>query len=84
MNERGPRHALTVNKTVKETGMLDETKLIVGTIGRFNIVGLLKVAPLGLRMGSKGKIGPADLFLKPIPKVDEVRQIFDALEVPTK
>jgi succinate dehydrogenase / fumarate reductase iron-sulfur subunit len=80
MNERGPRHALIVNKTVKQTGMLAETEVIQGTVGRFNIRGLLKVAPLGLRMASKGKLPPP--FVKPIPKVDEVRTIFESLEVP--
>ncbi len=82
MNERGPRHAISVNKTIRQTGMLAETEVIQGTIGRFNIKGLLKVAPLGLRMASKGKLPPP--FLKPIPKVDEVRTIFDALEVPVR
>lgn len=80
INERGPRHALTVNKTIRQTGMLAETEVIQGTVGRFNIRGLLKVAPLGLRMASKGKLPP--MFLKPIPKVDEVRTIFESLEVP--
>jgi len=51
--------------------MLAETEVIAGTVGRFNIKGLMKVAPLGLRMASKGKLPP--VFLKPIPKVDEVR-----------
>jgi succinate dehydrogenase / fumarate reductase iron-sulfur subunit len=80
MNERGPRHALVVSKTIKQTGMLAETEVIQGTIGRFNVRGLLKVAPLGLRMAAKGKMPPP--FVKPIPKVDEVRTIFEALEVP--
>ncbi|MFN2449167.1 MAG: succinate dehydrogenase/fumarate reductase iron-sulfur subunit [Candidatus Baltobacteraceae bacterium] len=80
MNERGPRHALVVNRGIKKTGMLVESELIIGTIGRFNIRGLLSVAPLGLRMLSRGKMPPP--FLKPIPKVDEVRTIYDTLEVP--
>lgn len=80
MNERGPRHALVVSKTIRQTGMLAETEVIQGTIGRFNVRGLLKVAPLGLRMAAKGKMPPP--FVKPIPKVDEVRTIFEALEVP--
>ncbi len=80
MNERGPRHALVVSKTIKQTGMLAETEVIQGTVGRFNIVGLLKVAPLGLRMAAKGKLPPP--FVKPIPKIDEVRTIFESLEVP--
>jgi succinate dehydrogenase / fumarate reductase iron-sulfur subunit len=84
MNERGPRHALIVSKSIKQTGMLNETELIIGTIGRFNIKGLIKVtflgAALGARMMLKGKNPPP--FIKPIPKVDEVRTIFDSLEVP--
>jgi hypothetical protein len=60
--------------------MLAETEVIQGTIGRFNVRGLLRVAPLGARMALHGKMPP--LFLKPIPKVDEVRTIFESLEVP--
>jgi succinate dehydrogenase / fumarate reductase iron-sulfur subunit len=84
MDERGPRHALVVSKWIKKIGMLHETELILGTIGRFNVRGLLKVtffgARLGLRMAYKGKMPPP--IIHPIPKVDEVRTIFDALEVP--
>jgi len=80
-NHPGPRHALVVNKTIKKTGMLAATEVMQGTVSRFNIRGLLKIAPLGLRMAAKGKMPPP--FLKPIPKVDEVRTIFDSLEVPT-
>jgi succinate dehydrogenase / fumarate reductase iron-sulfur subunit len=76
----GPRHALVVAKTIKATGMLHETEVIQGTVGRFNIRGLIKVAPLGLRMAAKGKIPP--MFLKPVPKVNEIRTVFEALEVP--
>ena len=81
MDKPGPRHALVVNKTIRQTGMLAETEVIQGTVGRFNIRGLIKIAPLGLRMAAKGKMPP--LFLRPIPKVDEVRTIYESLEVPT-
>ena len=85
LNERGPRHALIVARSIKRSGMLEETELIVGTIGRFNITGLMKVtflgAALGARMLLKGK-NPPPFPMKPIPKVDEVRTIFEALEVP--
>ena len=80
LNERGPRHAFIVNRWVKKTGMLNETELVLGTVGKFNIIGLAKVMPQGLRMAWKGKAPPP--FIKPIPKVDEVRTIFEALEVP--
>jgi|SRR5579872_150936 len=79
-NSRGARHALVVAQTIKKTGMLAETEVIQGTVGRFNIKGLLKVAPLGIRMALKGKLPPP--FLKPVPQVDEIRQIFDTMEAP--
>ncbi len=77
----GPRHALVIAKTIKHTGMLHETEVIQGTVGRFNIVGLIKVAPFGLRLAMAGKIPP--MFLKPVPKVNEIAMIFDTLEAPT-
>jgi succinate dehydrogenase / fumarate reductase iron-sulfur subunit len=76
----GPRHALVVAKTIKKTGMLHETEVIQGTVGRFNIRGLIKVAPFGLRLASRGKLPP--MFLKPVPKVDEIKTIFESLEAP--
>ncbi len=76
----GPRHALVVAKTIKQTGMLAENEVIAGTVGRFNIRGLLKVMPLGLRMASRGKIPP--LFMHPVDKVGEIRTIFETLGVP--
>jgi succinate dehydrogenase / fumarate reductase iron-sulfur subunit len=76
----GPRHALVVAKTIKQTGMLAENEVIAGTVGRFNVRGLLKIMPLGLRMASKGKIPP--LFMHPVEKIDEIRTIFDTMGVP--
>jgi succinate dehydrogenase / fumarate reductase, iron-sulfur subunit len=94
LDHRGPRHALVVAKTIKQTGMLAETEVILGTVGRFNVRGLLKVTPLALRMVARGKLTPVEMAVggtapilglpsqKPIPKVDEVRTIFESLEVP--
>jgi len=76
----GPRHALVISKTIKATGMLAENEVIVGTIGRFNIRGLLRVMPLGLRMAAKGKVPP--LIIHPVEKVAEIRTIFETMEVP--
>ena len=76
----GPRHALIVAKTIKRTGMLAENDVIIGTVGRFNFRGMLNIIPLGLRMASKGKVPP--LILHPVDKIDEIRTIFDAMEVP--
>ncbi|HEY1975734.1 MAG TPA: 2Fe-2S iron-sulfur cluster-binding protein [Candidatus Baltobacteraceae bacterium] len=94
LDERGPRHALIVTKTIKQTGMLAETEVVLGTVGRFNVRGMLKVTPQALRMVASGKLTPLEMAegtlapmvgrasLKPIPKVDEVRTIFESLEVP--
>jgi len=82
LDEPGPRHALVVAKTIKKTGMLHETEVIQGTVGRFNIKGLIKVAPFGLRLAMAGKMPP--MFLKPVPKVDEIKLIFDTLEAPVQ
>jgi succinate dehydrogenase / fumarate reductase iron-sulfur subunit len=79
-NGAGPRHALIVGKTIKQTGMLAENDVIVGTVGKFNFRGLLKIMPLGLRMAAKGKVPP--LIMHPVEKVDEIRTIFETLEVP--
>jgi succinate dehydrogenase / fumarate reductase iron-sulfur subunit len=79
-NHPGPRHALVIAKTIKQTGMLHETEVIQGTVGRFNIKGLIKVAPLGIRIALAGKMPP--VFLKPVPKVNEIKLIFDTLEAP--
>jgi succinate dehydrogenase / fumarate reductase, iron-sulfur subunit len=79
-NHPGPRHALVIAKTIKQTGMLHETEVIQGTVGRFNIKGLIKVAPLGIRIALAGKMPP--IFLKPVPKVNEIKMIFDTLEAP--
>jgi succinate dehydrogenase / fumarate reductase iron-sulfur subunit len=94
IDERGPRHALVVTKTIKQTGMLAETEVVIGTVGRFNIRGQIKVLPQALRLLASGKLSPIEMAvggtapmlglasMKPIPKIDEVRTIFDALEVP--
>jgi hypothetical protein len=60
--------------------MLGENEVVAGTVGKFNIRGLIKIMPLGLRMAAKGKIPP--LIMHPIEKVNEVRAIFEAMEVP--
>jgi succinate dehydrogenase / fumarate reductase iron-sulfur subunit len=80
-NNSGARHALTVADTIKKTGYLEETSVIQGTVGRFNLIGLVKVMPLGLRLLVKGKMPPP--FMKPVPRVSEIREIFKAAEVKT-
>lgn len=83
MNERGPIHALVVTRSIKKSGMLNEAELVQGTVlGRFNIKIAIGAARAGFRLVTRGKMPPP--FLKPIPKVDEIKTIFDSLEVPVK
>ena len=82
LHRRSPARATRSSspRRSRQTGMLHETEVIQGTVGRFNIKGLIKVAPFGLRLAMAGKIPP--MFLKPVPKVDEIKTIFDTLEAP--
>jgi hypothetical protein len=73
--------------------MLAETEVILGTVGRFNVRGLLKVTPLAMRMVARGKLTPIEMVvggtapmmglpsIEPIPKINEVKIIFESLEV---
>ncbi len=74
----GARHALVVADTIKKTGFLEESQVIPGTLGYFNLVGLSAVMPLGLRLLLKGKMPP--LLMRPVPRVTEIREIFKAAE----
>ena len=81
MKERGPIHAIIVARSIKKSGMLNEAELVQGTVlGRFNIKIAIGAGRAGFRLAARGKMPPP--FLKPIPKVDEVKTIFESLEVP--
>jgi succinate dehydrogenase / fumarate reductase iron-sulfur subunit len=74
----GARHAMVVADTIKKTGFLEESQVIPGTLGYFNLVKLAPVIPLGLRLLLKGKMPP--LLMRPVPRVTEIREIFKAAE----
>ena len=74
----GARHAMVVADTIKKTGFLEESQVIPGTLGYFNLIGLSSVMPLGLRLLLKGKMPP--LLMRPVPRVTEIREIFKAAE----
>jgi heterodisulfide reductase subunit C len=76
-NNIGARHSQQFTKSVGRTGRLDETRLVLETVGVTNIKGQIQNAPQGLRMLLKGK-----LPLPMVHKVDnpkEVRRIFEAV-----
>ena len=70
--------AMVVADTIKKTGFLEESQVIPGTLGYFNLVKLAPVIPLGLRLLLKGKMPP--LLMRPVPRVTEIREIFKAAE----
>ena len=54
-NTAGSRHTESFAKSVKKNGRLDEMKLAIDSMGRFNVPALLDSAPVGLRAMRKGK-----------------------------
>ncbi len=73
-NNNGARHALSLTKSVKHSGRLNENKIPVESVGYFNLKGLFELLPVGLRMLFKGKIPP--IIHKSIDDVKDVRRIF--------
>ena len=73
---RGAMHHLTFIKSVKDSGILNENKLPIGSIGGiFNIVGMFEITPVGFRMLTHGKM--PSLIHHKIPKIEDVREIFN-------
>jgi len=76
-NTSGSRHTESFAKSVKKNGRLDEMKLAVDSMGKFNIPALLDSAPVGLRAMRKGKF-PWKAHKSSEP--DKVKQIFEKIE----
>ena len=70
----GARHAKAFADSVEKNGRLDELWLTINTFGKFNMIEMLRLFPLGLRAQLAGKRPP--IFLKAIPGVANVRRIF--------
>jgi succinate dehydrogenase / fumarate reductase iron-sulfur subunit len=76
-NNVGARHSRQFTKSVTRTGRLDETRLVLETVGVTNVPGQIRNAPQGMRMLLKGK-----LPLPMVHRVDnpqEVRRIAQAV-----
>ena len=74
----GARHILGFRESVAKRGILNETYLLLRSVGFFNIPGLLALMPGGLRMALRGKTPP--IIPHNIEKVDEVKKIFARFE----
>ena len=69
----GTRHIEAFSDSVVKSGWLNETTLALRSIGWFNIIGLMRMIPLGVRMLLRGKM-PSPIH-RPIPGVKRVRQV---------
>lgn len=72
---RGARHHLAFVDIIRKTGILNENKLPIQSVGGlFNIFGMLEITPVGLRMMTHGKMPP--LIHHNLPDVKEIQEIF--------
>lgn len=76
-DNNGARHSKGFADIIKHSGWLDEVKLPIVSVG-FNPVELISLAPVGIRMQLK-KGAPSPIHA-PIPKVHNVKRIFEKLE----
>ncbi len=76
---RAERHRTTMVSLVKQGGWVDERKFGVEVVGNYfrDLRGLLSLAPLGLRMVTRGKF---PLSFEPSEGTAEVRQLIEAVE----
>ena len=77
-NNNGARHLLSFFKSVGSSGVLDERKIPIESVGIGNVhANLGEILPVGLKMLSHGKA--PSLIHHSVDKVGEVRKIFKKL-----
>ena len=69
----GYRHSVAFEEIVSHTGRLEETQLVVKTVGMFNLPKLLAMAPVGFRALVHRKMPPP--FAPRVPGVNQVRRL---------
>ena len=69
----GYRHSLVFEDIVSHSGRLDETKLVVKTLGMFNLPKLIGLIPVAMNAAFRRKMPP--LLHPAIPGVGQVRRI---------
>ncbi|MGH2344621.1 MAG: hypothetical protein ACRDG4_05310, partial [Chloroflexota bacterium] len=66
-------------KSVGRTGRLDESMLVLQTVGLTNIPGQIRNGPQGLRMLMKGKLPLPMVQQERVDNPKEVRRIYEAV-----
>ena len=74
-DSEGARHARAFFDDIRDLGRLREATLPLRTKG---MVRSLRMVPLAVRMGLKGRTPP--LWVRPIPEIDRVSEIYSRLE----
>jgi succinate dehydrogenase / fumarate reductase iron-sulfur subunit len=78
-NNVGARHSRIFTQSVGRTGRLDESMLVLQTVGLTNIPGQIRNGPQGLRMFLKGKLPLPVVQAERVDNVEEVQRIYDAV-----
>jgi len=78
-NNIGARHSAVFTKSVGRTGRLDESMLVLQTVGITNIAGQIRNGPQGLRMLMKGKLPLPMVQQERVDNPKEVRRIYEAV-----
>lgn len=77
-DNNGSRHSNSFAKSVKHSGRLNETQLLVESLGYFNIPDQIKFGPTGLRALKANKMPP--ILHKKIPSAKKVEHYFEKLD----
>lgn len=77
-NNIGARHSQQFTKSVRRSGRLDETRLVLETVGVTNVTGQIRNGPQGLRMFLKGKL-PLPVVHQKVDNPKEVHRIYEAV-----
>jgi succinate dehydrogenase / fumarate reductase iron-sulfur subunit len=75
----GARHSRVFTKSVGRTGRLDESMLVLQTVGITNIPGQIRNGPQGLRMLMKGKLPLPMVQQERVDNPKEVRKIYETV-----
>ena len=76
-NEKVGRHHASFINSVKQTGWLDERKLVMETEGLTNVAGLMKLLPTAVRAMRRGKMPGRH---EKRPGADQIKRIIEKAE----
>ena len=81
-NTNGARHTQAFSDSVEHSGWLDELRLVPKSVGMTNLPALMGYAPIAIQALTHGKMPP--IIHKKIEKSENVKKIFDKVEIPKK